>query len=76
MPARLYADDVMIHVENTTDLQCALLVCENWAQRVGMTWVLSKGKNQVVLSRRIAERHNHFPFAGGTIDTVTEAQYL
>ena len=59
-----------------TDLQCALLVCENWAQRVGMTWALSKGKSQVVLSRRMAERYKHFPFADGTIETVTAAQYL
>ena len=76
MPARLYADDVIIHVKNMTDLQCALLICENWAQRVGMTWARSKGKSQVVLSRRTAERYKHFPFAGGTIETVTEAQYF
>ena len=59
-----------------TDLQCALLVCENWVQRVDMAWALSKGKSQVVLSKRMAVRYNHFPFAGGTIKTVTEAQYL
>ena len=55
MPACLYKDDVIIHVDNMTALQCALLVCKNWAQRVGMTWALSKGKRQVVLSRRMAE---------------------
>ena len=25
---------------------------------------------------QMAERYKHFPFAGGTIETVTEAQYL
>ena len=73
MPAYLYADDVILHVENMTDLQCELIVCENWAQRVGMTWALSKGKSQVVLSRRMKARYKHFPFAGGVFETVTEA---
>ena len=52
MPARLYADDVIIHVESMADLQCAILVCENCAQRVGMTCTPSKGKSQAKLYYR------------------------
>ena len=66
IPARVYGNDVIIHVENTTDLQFELLVRKNWAHRVGMTWALSKVKSQDVLSRRMAERYKQFPFAGST----------
>ena len=59
-----------------SDLQCALLVCEKWARRVGMNWALSKWKSQFVISRRMAERYKHVPIPGGEIKTVIEARYL
>ena len=75
-PGRFYADDVIVHVASMCDLQAALQLCSTWAQEFGMTWELKKGKSQVLLSSDRARRYPSFAFAGGKIDTVTNARYL